>query len=228
MMRLAKLSAIPLLVSTWAHGSVATTPYPVPEQKLTECVSTASATYGVPELVIRAILKQEGGMVGTMSRNKNDSYDLGPMQINTSNLGLISKKYPFLDWRHITYNPCINIMVGTWFLQQKIQNRGGVIWEGIGDYHSTTPSKRSVYLRSFLAHYNKLKKQYGLKPLQRPGKIATEEAIAGTHTSTVLRLTPTSVIPPVMLSRDLPPRYKPKNPSLARLFAMGALQHEPK
>lgn len=220
MMRIAQLAAIPLLVSTWAHGSVATTPYPVPDKVLTECVSTASTTYGVPELVIRAILKQEGGLVGTMSRNTNGSYDLGPMQINTINLGLISKKYPFLDWRHITYNPCINIMVGTWFLQQKIKNRNGVIWEGIGDYHSTTPSKRSVYLRSFLAHYNQLKKRYGLKPFRHPAKPATQEVIANTQPSSDLRMAQPSVSPPLMLSRDLPPRHMMDNPSLASSFAM--------
>lgn len=53
-----------------------TAPYPVPEQVLTECVSTASRTYGVPEVVIRAILMVEGGKVGTMSRNTNGSYNL--------------------------------------------------------------------------------------------------------------------------------------------------------
>ena len=71
---------------------------------------------------------------------------------------------PCLTWRHITYNPCVNIMVGTWFLKSKIRNRGGVIWEGVGDYHSVTPSKRSVYLQRFLGHYNRLKKQYGFTP----------------------------------------------------------------
>ena len=108
-------------------------PYPVPEPVVAECVSTASRTYAVPELVIRTILKVEGGKVGTMSRNTNGSYDLGPMQINTINLSLINKEYPFLTWKHITYNPCINIMVGTWFLSSKIRARKGVIWEGVGE-----------------------------------------------------------------------------------------------
>ena len=143
-----------------------TAPYPVPEQVLTECVSTASRTYGVPEVVIRAILMVEGGKVGTMSRNTNGSYDLGPMQLNTINLSIINKEYPFLTWRHITYNPCINIMVGTWFLGKKIKNRNGVIWEGVGDYHSVTPSKRIVYQTKFLRHYNALKAKYGFKPAQ--------------------------------------------------------------
>lgn len=219
MMRPALFAAMPLLVSTFAHGIV---PYPVPEPVVTECVSTASATYGVPELVIRAILKQEGGKVGTMSQNTNGSYDLGPMQINTINLSLISKKYPFLNWKHITYNPCINIMVGTWFLQQKIKNRGGVIWEGVGDYHSVTPSKRSVYLRSFLGHYNKLKKQYGLKPLRRPAGLRTPEAIAVASASNQQHTSPgpTPVILPKMLSRDLPPRIVQDTPSLVSTFAM--------
>ena len=141
-------------------------PYPVPEPVVAECVSTASRTYAVPELVIRTILKVEGGKVGTMSRNTNGSYDLGPMQINTINLSLINKEYPFLTWKHITYNPCINIMVGTWFLSSKIRARKGVIWEGVGDYHSVTPSKRNVYLSRFLTHYTRLKKQYGFKPVK--------------------------------------------------------------
>ena len=110
--------------------AVAPPPYPIPEPVVSQCVATASRTYGVPELVIRSILKVEGGQVGTMSRNTNGSFDLGPMQINTINLKIINKEYPFLTWRHITYNPCVNIMVGTWFLKSKIRNRGGVIWEG--------------------------------------------------------------------------------------------------
>ena len=144
--------------------AVAPPPYPIPEPVVSQCVATASRTYGVPELVIRSILKVEGGQVGTMSRNTNGSFDLGPMQINTINLKIINKEYPFLTWRHITYNPCVNIMVGTWFLKSKIRNRGGVSWEGVGDYHSVTPSKRSVYLQRFLGHYNRLKKQYGFTP----------------------------------------------------------------
>ena len=115
-------------------------PHPIPEPVVSQCVATASRTYGVPELVIRSILKVEGGQVGTMSRNTNGSFDLGPMQINTINLKIINKEYPFLTWRHITYNPCVNIMVGTWFLKSKIRNRGGVIWEG---WATITPSPRA-------------------------------------------------------------------------------------
>ena len=36
--------------------AVAPPPYPIPEPVVSQCVATASRTYGVPELVIRSIL----------------------------------------------------------------------------------------------------------------------------------------------------------------------------
>ena len=144
--------------------AVAPPPYPIPEPVVSQCVATASRTYGVPELVIRSILKVEGGQVGTMSRNTNGSFDLGPMQINTINLKIINKEYPFLTWRHITYNRGVYTMVDASCHGSRVRWGGGVGGGGVGDYHSGAPSKRSVYLQRFLGHYNRLKKQYGFTP----------------------------------------------------------------
>ena len=138
-----------------------TNPTPIPEQVMSKCVGIAAQTYNIDSIVLRALQAQEGGKIGTISRNSNGSFDLGPMQINTVNLPEIKRAFPFLSWRHIVYDPCINIMVGAWFLRKKIDDRNGNVWEGVGDYHSKTPAKRVIYLRSFLAHYSKMDERYG-------------------------------------------------------------------
>lgn len=147
-----------------ASGPKASYPTHVPEHVMSKCVGIASKTFNIPPIVIRALQAQEGGKIGTISRNDNGSFDLGPMQINTINLPSIKKAFPFLTWRHIVYDPCINIMVGTWFLRQKIDGRNGNVWEGVGDYHSKTPSKRIIYLRSYLNHYTRLDETSNSKP----------------------------------------------------------------
>lgn len=139
-------------------------PIPVPEPVMNKCIGIAAQTYNIEPTVLRALQAQEGGKIGTISRNDNGSFDLGPMQINTINLPEIKRAFPFLSWRHIVYEPCINIMIGAWFLRKKIDNRNGNVWEGVGDYHSRTPAKRIIYLRSFLAHYSKMDERYGNTP----------------------------------------------------------------
>ncbi len=141
-------------------------PIPVPETVMNKCIGVASQTYNIDSTVLRALQAQEGGKIGTISRNDNGSFDLGPMQINTINLPEIKRAFPFLSWRHIVYEPCINIMIGAWFLRKKIDDRNGNVWEGVGDYHSKTPAKRIIYLRSFLAHYSKMDERYGRVPLK--------------------------------------------------------------
>lgn len=48
-----------------------------------ECINRAAITYVVPAKVILSVLATENGKVGTARPNKNGSYDLGPMQINS-------------------------------------------------------------------------------------------------------------------------------------------------
>lgn len=140
-------------------------PAPVPMEIVMECSNLGGKTFNVPPQVVRTLYRIEGGKIGTISRNPNGSFDLGPLQVNTVNLPDIQKAFPFLTWRHITYHPCINFMVGSWFLSQKIKGRNGDVFEGVGDYHSKTPEKRIIYLRNFFVAYGRLvDEEKSLKP----------------------------------------------------------------
>ena len=131
-------------------------PVPVPEPIIEKCSALSSSVFNVPQIAVKVLVKTEGGRIGTIMRNDNGTFDLGVMQINTSNLSRIQAVYPYVTWRHIAFDPCINIMVGTWFLSEKIKDRDGDVWEGIGDYHSRTPVYHARYLKKAKTAYKKI------------------------------------------------------------------------
>jgi len=53
-------------------------------QEAVQCIAQASARYQVPELLMHAVLRKEGGRMGQAVKNRNGTYDLGLAQINTS------------------------------------------------------------------------------------------------------------------------------------------------
>ncbi|WP_142889928.1 lytic transglycosylase domain-containing protein, partial [Klebsiella pneumoniae] len=96
--------------------------------------------------LVFTLFDNEGGKVGTFSRNTNGTYDIGPMQINSSNLPEIKKHFPTVTWRVLAYDACASFWVGTWWLYRKIVDRKGNVFEGIADYNSKTPKVRAKYI----------------------------------------------------------------------------------
>ena len=107
-----------------------------------ECINQAAITYHVPAALIISVLGVENGKVGMASANKNGTFDYGPMQINTIWLDKI-KPYGYTR-EMIQYNPCSNVMVGTWILSVNIATSKN-LWQGIGGYHSYTPHLNRSY-----------------------------------------------------------------------------------
>lgn len=107
-----------------------------------ECINHAAVAYYVPASVIISVLEIEGGRVGLASKNKNGTFDYGPMQINSIWLDEL-KKYGY-SARQLQYDPCANVEVGTWILARAIAE-GRSLWQGVGNYHSHTDSKNTRY-----------------------------------------------------------------------------------
>jgi soluble lytic murein transglycosylase-like protein len=110
-------------------------------QALAVCIFAAAQTYVVPPSVILGILNVEGGRIGQAVHNENNTYDLGPMQINTiwipelANYWGVSQSTALQKVRD---DACINIGVGAWILRRKM-NETGSLYTGIAYYHSATP-----------------------------------------------------------------------------------------
>lgn len=107
-----------------------------------ECINHAAVTYHVPATLIISVLKTEGGKNGMASRNRDGTYDYGPMQINTCWLNKLAN-YGYTK-HDMQYNPCANVAVGAWILAQGIAE-GKNVWNGVGNYHSHTPYLNNRY-----------------------------------------------------------------------------------
>lgn len=121
-------------------------------QMLAVCIFTAAQTYVVPPSVILGILNVEGGRIGQAVRNTNNTYDLGPMQINTIWLPELASFWGVRQseaLRLVRDDACVNIGVGAWILRTKM-NQTGSLTQGIAYYHSATPLLGHNYRKKVL------------------------------------------------------------------------------
>ncbi len=124
-----------------------------------ECINQAAITYFVPAKIIISVLNVEGGEPGAATPNRNGTFDYGPMQINTIWLPKVAV-YGYTK-EQIQYDPCVNVMVGTWILSNKIastmEDAGeNNYWRGVAGYHSLTPDLNSRYQNKILTNYRLL------------------------------------------------------------------------
>lgn len=106
-----------------------------------KCVLKASMKHDVPYWAIVSILSAEGGMIGMKNKNSNNTYDYGPMQINSIWLSQLKKKN--ITENDLRYNGCLNIDVGAWILSENLNQFD--FWDAVGAYHSRTPSLNNRY-----------------------------------------------------------------------------------
>lgn len=106
------------------------------------CWHDVASWYGINVHLLYAIAKTESNLnPNAMNRNKNGSYDIGLMQINSSWLPTLRKHGVSEDKLK---DPCVNLQVGAWILAQNMQ-RMGVTWEAVGAYNARNPQLRIKY-----------------------------------------------------------------------------------
>ncbi|TCK62335.1 lytic transglycosylase domain-containing protein [Seleniivibrio woodruffii] len=123
-----------------------------------ECLQRASLRYGVPEIVIRAIIDMESGgkrlamniegkpyfpesdleAQKILEQNKGRSTDVGLMQINSFWFKKLNVPQTY------GFRECFNINFGTWILAYEIENHG-LNLKAIGKYHSPDNAKGRSY-----------------------------------------------------------------------------------
>ena len=126
-------------------------------QALAVCIFAAAQTYAVPPSVILGILNVEGGRIGQAVRNANNTYDLGPMQINTIRIPELARYWVVSTstaLHKVRDDACINIGVGAWILRRKM-NETGSLSKDIAHYHSATPSRGLSYRKKVVGAMQK-------------------------------------------------------------------------
>lgn len=124
------------------------------------CIEAAATAHRLPPAVLVILLNVEGGSLGKVSGNKNQTVDIGPMQVNQIWIEKLAKRWRASreeTYRALRDEVCANIEGGAWILRQALDEAGGDFWEGVALYHSHNEPHKSNYLRKVLEHTRKLR-----------------------------------------------------------------------
>lgn len=149
----------------------------VPGLAAASCFEQAAARYKVPVELLQAISTVEsGGRANAYNANKNGSFDIGHMQINSSWLPTLAKYN--IDVESLQ-DPCINTNIGAWVLAHNIA-RFGLSWEAVGAYNAASKSKREIYAKKVAAVLGELvrKKQAQAAQNVGPHSVGRENKVA--------------------------------------------------
>jgi len=115
------------------------------------CIDDAASRYNIPVSILKAISQVESSNnPRAINRNKDGSFDIGYMQINT-------RWIPTLNRYGIRgsdlYDLCTNTYIGAWIIAQNV-SRMGYSWEAIGAYNARNRNKRNIYAHKIAAALN--------------------------------------------------------------------------
>lgn len=119
-----------------------------------QCMAQEEAKRGLPRGILLAIAKVESGLKWrAINRNRDGSYDIGIMQINSRHLPRLRQWG--IDEQKI-WHPCINVSVGA-FILHEFMAQHGVNWAAVAAYNTGDPYRKPDIAKSYAY---KVYKQY--------------------------------------------------------------------
>jgi soluble lytic murein transglycosylase-like protein len=121
---------------------------------LPPCLDQIASHYQVPPAIIRSISEVEGGRPGIkVGPNRDGSYDLGLMQINTrwvdGSFNVDLRTFGVTE-RELLSNDCTNLAVGAWLLRYHMDRHGN--WEtAAAAYHAGESKRHARYAKAYAA-----------------------------------------------------------------------------
>jgi len=107
------------------------------------CSIIAAVKYEIPANIVLAVAGQENGKPGQWNKNKNGTYDVGPLQFNTGYLVELNKYG--ITARDVEKGGCYSFDLAAWRIRGHILNDKGDLWTRVANYHSRTPSFNAIY-----------------------------------------------------------------------------------
>lgn len=128
-------------------------PAPTTPATIRACILAAAQLYREPPALLLIILNVEGGTLGAVSDNTNDTVDIGPMQVNQIWVPTVAGHWHASEdatFDALRDNFCANVEAGAWILRQGLDEAHGDLWGGVAYYHSHNPDYQQRYLMSVL------------------------------------------------------------------------------
>ena len=149
------------------------------ERIIAGCINAAADVHRLPPAVLVILLNVEGGSLGRVSSNTNETVDIGPMQVNQIWIPQVAAHWRATSadtYRALRDNFCANVEAGAWILRQGLDEAHGDFWQGVGYYHSHDPVHKATYLQAVLKQVLRLKAASDRQALIPPAKptITTE------------------------------------------------------
>lgn len=101
------------------------------------CSIQAAGRFSLPASLVIAVAEQEGGRIGQWVKNANGSYDVGPMQFNTSYLQSLERFG--ITSNDVQGEGCFPYELAAWRLRHHLDHDSGDVWRRAANYHSRTP-----------------------------------------------------------------------------------------
>jgi hypothetical protein len=158
---------------------------PQPPERIT-CSISAAVRYEIPANIVLALAEKEAGKPGQWVRNKNGTYDIGPMQFNTTYIQELSKYNITTD--HVAAAGCYAYDLAAWRLRRHILYDEGDIWTRAANYHSRTPKFNAIYrgdlMRKAQKWENWLKANFATVAINDNTKPAPQQTKISTNNTT--------------------------------------------
>lgn len=122
-----------------------------------DCWGRAGMQYGIDPLLLVAIATVESRLESrAINKNKNGTYDIGLMQVNSVHLPRLAKQG---ITRGQLFEPCISVMAGAQILSGFIRQHG-YGWKAVGAYNAGSAANRSeirrIYIKKVWQQYERL------------------------------------------------------------------------
>lgn len=123
-----------------------------------QCWADASKRYNIPVDLLYAIARVETGNKSNLvsPKNKNGTYDIGLMQINSIHLPRLKKMDITKDT--LLSDPCVNLHVGAFILSEFI-TQYGYTWQAIDAYNAGRPTSHKTYAKKVYAMHTRIQKE---------------------------------------------------------------------
>ncbi|AOK52635.1 lytic transglycosylase [Burkholderia stagnalis] len=112
-----------------------------------DCFTKAGERHGIDPLLLAAVAKVESALnPRAMNWNRNGTYDIGLMQINSSHLPRLIKAG--VTHKRLIDEPCTSIDTGASILAGFI-DRHGYTWNAVGAYNAGSAPKREPARKAY-------------------------------------------------------------------------------